>query len=115
MRTPLADPIRYTLEALVFTADWCDPCFDFVPSVNRILYNLREFDKTHTVNADKDPELCSYYSVQGFPCVVFRLRTSSMPKLTFEVPRSRIVGVCDHDRVAEMAKVAIRYKRACNK
>lgn len=106
---------QYKLEALIFTAEWCDPCFDFVPSMNRILHSTGEFDRTYTVYSHNDPELCSYYSVQGFPSVVFRLRPDKLPQRTLEVPNSRIVGVCDHDRLKKIVDTVIKYKHACNK
>ena len=53
-----------------FTATWCGPCKQIKPHVERAW----EVIKTHfdfvIVDADEGSDICSYFKVKGYPCLV---------------------------------------------
>jgi len=97
----------YCLEALVFTANWCDPCFDSIPLMNRILAQSGVFKKVHTIHDHKDPDICQFYGILGFPTIVFRVVHSTR---TWEIPYSRMIGICNQRTLEEQINKCLQYK-----
>ena len=56
-------------EMLYFTADWCQPCKQMKPKVQKL---ADDAGKTmRVINIDSDPKVAAAYVVQTVPTVVF--------------------------------------------
>jgi thiol-disulfide isomerase/thioredoxin len=100
---------RYRLEALIFSADWCEPCQEYLPTAHQIVRRTERFDKVHNVEVEFDRRLCDYYCIQGIPCIVYRIVNTEDRCKTFEVPNTRLIGVSKPHVIDEFTQRAIAY------
>ncbi|WP_449032401.1 thioredoxin family protein [Porphyromonas sp.] len=73
-----------------FYADWCGPCRQLAPKLERIVAESNGQILLYKVNVDKDEVLAAHFGVQSIPMVLF-VPTKGMPIQTLgNIPESTI-------------------------
>jgi thioredoxin len=73
-----------------FYADWCGPCRQLAPKLERIVAESNGQILLYKVNVDKDEALAAHFGVKSIPMVLF-VPTKGMPIQTLgNIPESTI-------------------------
>jgi thioredoxin-like negative regulator of GroEL len=75
---------------LDFDADWCGPCRQMHPTIDRLAENGYPVRR---VNVDNDPVLAEKFDVQGIPCFVMLVEGREV---------DRVVGRTNYNRLKQM-------------
>ena len=53
-----------------FYTDWCGPCKDMVPVLNRVKEEMKDSVRIIKVNVDRNPFIATKYNVRAVPTIV---------------------------------------------
>ncbi|HEY9592937.1 MAG TPA: thioredoxin [Spirochaetia bacterium] len=74
-----------------FWAEWCGPCRNVSPAIERIARELSGRVLTVKVNVDRRPQLAQTYDVQGIPTIMLFWKGESRMRLTGAYPYDTIL------------------------
>jgi len=87
-------------ELLVFSADWCQPCQQMEPLVDRL--ESRRLVTVRRVNVDRDAGLAARWDVQAVPCFVLVAGGAEV---------ARLVGATSYTQLEELCRRGILRAR----
>lgn len=80
---------------LDFYADWCPPCKDLMPILEKIAKEKSENVTIYKINIDRNSELANSFRVTGIPQVTFIKNKENVRSLTGLYPKNMYLKVIE--------------------
>ncbi len=78
-----------------FYADWCPPCRELAPTIERLAEQYEGRAVVSKVNVDKLPQLTTRYGIQGIPTVLFFRNGQEVRRLNGLCPQRAYTSALD--------------------
>lgn len=87
-----------------FYADWCSPCKELAPVLEKIARNNKDKVTVYKINTDRNSELSYSFRVSGIPHVIFVKNKENVFSLTGLYPQNMYLRIIDQFAETEEKK-----------
>ncbi len=91
-----SEVLQATKPVLVdFYADWCGPCKQMSPVIEKLANQYDGRLQVYKVNIDKNPKLVAKYNIQSIPTFIIYKNGASVENFAGSMPRTELAAAID--------------------